>query len=101
MPNGDALRNWWPILTVAAAMLISWGSTQNQLAAMAEDIEEQKVEDARSAAAETATKVKVEVLATKQQVILDDVQEIKEEQKQQGRQLDRIEQLLRQRETVD
>ena len=95
--NGETVRAWWPLLAALLACAVTWGSMQSQLAALADEVDEQHQEDVRATQAENANKVKVEVLATKQQAILDDVKEIKDEQKEQGEQLDRIERLLRDR----
>lgn len=79
-------------------LAVTWGSLQSQVQVLAEEVKELKVEDTRAGVEESENKVKVEVLATKQQAILDDVKEIKDEQKEQGEQLDRIERLIRERE---
>lgn len=96
--NGETIKGWWPVLVMITGLAVTWGSLQSQVQVLAEEVKELKVEDTRAGVEESENKVKVEVLATKQQAILDDVKEIKDEQKEQGEQLDRIERLIRERE---
>lgn len=100
--NGEAIRSWWPVIIVLAGMAIAWGSMQSQVQVLAEEVKELSDADKAHDAKEAEGTTKVEVLTTKQNAILEDVNEIKETQEkirqtqeQQGRQLDRIENLIR------
>ena len=100
--NGETIRSWWPVIIVLAGMAIAWGSMQSQVQVLADEGKELSDADKKHDAKEARDTTKVEVLSTKQEAILEDVKEIKETQdkirqtqEQQGRQLDRIESLIR------
>lgn len=88
--NGETIRAWWPALVMMMGLAVTWGSLQTQVSANEQAVNELKKEDAADDANRTTDKVKIEVLATKQSAILEDVQEIKESQKEQSKKLDAI-----------
>jgi hypothetical protein len=100
--NKEGIHLWWPVIVVLTSMAIAWGSMQSQVQVLADEVKELSEEEKKHDAKEAADSTKVEVLTTKQEAILEDVGEIKEtqkgikaEQEKQGRQLDRIESLIR------
>ena len=88
--NGDAIKGWMPVIVVLCGLAVTWGSLQTQVSANEDAIKEIEAEDKVDDADNEKDKIKIEVLATKQSAILDDVGEIKEEQKEQGKKLDKI-----------
>jgi len=88
--NGDTIRSWWPVLVMMMGLAVTWGSLQTRVNANEKAVNDIQKEDAADDAQRTTDKVKIEVLATKQSAILEDVQEIKETQKDQSKKLDAI-----------
>lgn len=88
--NGEMVKQWWPMILFFLGLAVTWGSSQSQLQALADDVAEIKKEAGADHSASNRDRVKVKALETRQEAILQDVQEIKESQKDQSRKLDRI-----------
>ena len=92
--NGEMVKQWWPMILFFLGLAVTWGSSQSQLQALAEDVAEIKADDNTAHAESRRDQLKVKALETRQEAILQDVQEIKESQKEQSKKLDRIIQKL-------
>lgn len=88
--NGDSVRAWFPLIAMMLGLAVTWGSLQTQVNANEEAVKKLEEKDDSDDVKHTQDKVKIEVLATKQSAILEDVQEIKEVQKDQSKKLDAI-----------
>jgi len=83
MANGRGIMYYWPVIFLAVTTLVSGGGLLTQVNALADDVEKMEAKEAD-------LENKVTTLATKQDAIKEDIDEIKEEQKEQSRKLDRI-----------
>lgn len=88
--NGETIMKFWPILIVAFGLAVSWGSSQTQLSALAQEVDNLKKADVRHDAKEAADSTEVQVLKANQQTIKEDIRDIKETQKEQSKKLNEI-----------
>ena len=88
--NGDVLRQWWPMIAAAFLVAVSWGTMQSQVNTLAEEVTEVKKIEADQQRQDVTERLKVRSLEERQKSIQDDVEEIKQEQKEQGKKLDKI-----------
>lgn len=88
--NGETIMKVWPILVVALGLAATYGSSQTQLNTLADEVETLKESDTKHNAKEAKDSTEVEVLKANQEAIKDDIEEIKEVQKDQDKKLDKI-----------
>ena len=88
--NGETIMKVWPILVVALGLAATYGSSQTQLNTLADEVETLKESDNKHNAKEAKDSTEVEVLKANQEAIKDDIEEIKEVQKDQDKKLDKI-----------
>lgn len=91
----ESLRRWMPVLVLACGLAVSWGSFQTQLNVLADEVVELKVEDKDHNDQQVVDQAELAALKANQKAIKEDVQEIKEAQKEQNQKLDKILEELR------
>ena len=91
----DSLRRWMPVIVLVCGLAVTWGSVQTQLNVMAQEVVELRGEDKDQKNQEVIDQAEISALKATQRAIKEDVEDIKEAQKEQNQKLDKILEELR------
>ena len=100
MPNGnmETFRQWLPVMVIMGSIAVGWGSMNTKIDALADEVEHVKKDQSIGDRDDVTDRLKVKEVATRQEAILQDVAEVKEQLKEQDKKLDKIIEKLSERD---
>lgn len=88
--NGETIKNWLPLVAMMCGLAVTWGSLQSQVSAHEDKIDKIEKKEAADTRETNLDRLKVAEVATRQEAIQDDVDDIKATLKEQDKKLDKI-----------